>query len=406
MKFIVEREHLLKPLQQVSSPLGGRPTLPILGNLLLQVTEGSLLLTGTDLEMEMVARVALSQPHEPGATTVPARKFFDICRGLPEGAEIAVTLESERMLHARVDQVGVDTQREVVKEERRQRYENQPYGGILIEVLKRAYTEHPYQWPTIGFMEDLNAASEADYKTFYKTFYVPNNAVLVVAGDIDPQGTRALVEKYFAAIPKGDKIPRNTVVEPPLGTELRDVVHDRIQLPAVVLAYRIPGYGTKDFYAVDMLNRLPSNGNSSRLNKRVKDQEQKALYVGAFSFPLEDPGLAIAFAIANGGVSPDSLEHAMDEVFAEVREKGVPAAELEKLKAGLETEFVNANARVAGIAENLASAYTFLGSTAKVNTELDQYMHVTTDDLQRAAQHYFDPKKRVVLHYLPMVGDK
>ena len=98
MKFIVEREHLLKPLQQVSSPLGGRPTLPILGNLLLQVTEGSLLLTGTDLEMEMVARVALSQPHEPGATTVPARKFFDICRGLPEGAEIAVTLESERML--------------------------------------------------------------------------------------------------------------------------------------------------------------------------------------------------------------------------------------------------------------------------------------------------------------------
>lgn len=96
----------------------------------------------------------------------------------------------------------------------------------------------------------------------------------------------------------------------------------------------------------------------------------------------------------------------MDEVFAEVREKGVPAAELEKLKAGLETEFVNANARVAGIAENLASAYTFLGSTAKVNTELDQYMHVTTDDLQRAAQHYFDPKKRVVLHYLPMVGDK
>jgi len=98
MKFIVEREHLLKPLQQVSSPLGGRPTLPILGNLLLQVTEGSLLLTGTDLEMEMVAKVALSQPHEVGATTVPARKFFDICRGLPDGAEISVALDGDRML--------------------------------------------------------------------------------------------------------------------------------------------------------------------------------------------------------------------------------------------------------------------------------------------------------------------
>ena len=98
MKFIVEREQLLKPLQQVSGPLGGRPTLPILGNLLLQVNEGSLLLTGTDLEMEMVARVALNQAHEPGATTVPARKFLDICRGLPEGAEISVTLEGDRML--------------------------------------------------------------------------------------------------------------------------------------------------------------------------------------------------------------------------------------------------------------------------------------------------------------------
>jgi len=320
--------------------------------------------------------------------------------------ELGLWLESERMLHARVDQTGVDTQREVVKEERRQRYENQPYGSLLPEVLKRAYTKHPYQWPTIGFMEDLNAASEADYKKFYKTFYVPNNAVLVLAGDIDPKGARTLVEKYFADIPTGGKIPRNGVVEPELTKEVRDVVHDRIQLPAVVQAYRIPGYGTKDFYAVDMLNRLLSNGNSSRLNKRVKDQEQRALYVGAFSFPFEDPGLAVAFAIANGGVAPDSLERSMDEVFAEVREKGVPAAELEKLKAGIETEFVNANARVAGIAENLASAYTFLGSTAKVNTEIAHYMAVTAADLQGAAQRYFDPKKRVVLHYLPMNGDQ
>ena len=184
--------------------------------------------------------------------------------------ELGLWLESERMLHARVDQVGVDTQREVVKEERRQRYENQPYGGILIEVLKRAYTEHPYQWPTIGFMEDLNAASEADYRKFYKTFYVPNNAALVIAGDIDIAKTKDLVKAYFGGIPKGGKIPRTDVVEPPMAKEVRDVVYDRIQLPAVVQAYRIPAYGSADFYAVDMLNRLLSNGNSSRLNKRVK----------------------------------------------------------------------------------------------------------------------------------------
>ena len=318
--------------------------------------------------------------------------------------ELGLWLESERMLHARVDQVGVDTQREVVKEERRQRYENQPYGGLLPEVLKRAYVEHPYQWPTIGYMEDLNAASESDYKKFYKTFYVPNNAVLVVAGDITKAKAEELVKKYFGDIPKGGDIPRTNVVEPEMTKETRDVLHDKIQLPAVVQAYRIPAYGTKDFYAVDMLNRLLSNGNSSRLNKRVKDDLQKAVYVGSFSLPFEHPGLAIAFAIANAGVEPDSLEKAMDEVVAEVREKEIPAAELEKLKVGIETEFVSANARVSGIAENLASAYTFLGSTKKVNSEIDNYLSVTAADMQRVAKQYFDPKKRVVLHYLPMAS--
>ncbi|MCC6399435.1 MAG: insulinase family protein, partial [Flavobacteriales bacterium] len=158
--------------------------------------------------------------------------------------ELGLWLESERMLHARVDQKGIDTQREVVTEERRQRYENQPYGSILIEVLKRAYTVHPYQWPTIGFMEDLNAASEQDYIDFYKTYYVPNNAVLVIAGDVKAADMRKLVEKYFAAIPRGKDIVRPTAVEPQLKGEVRDVVHDQIQLPAVVQAYRIPAYGT------------------------------------------------------------------------------------------------------------------------------------------------------------------
>ncbi|MBL0043178.1 MAG: insulinase family protein [Flavobacteriales bacterium] len=316
--------------------------------------------------------------------------------------ELGLWLESERMLHARVDQKGVDTQREVVKEERRQRYENQPYGSLLPEVLKRAYIEHPYQWPTIGFMEDLNAASESDYKKFYKTFYVPNNAALVITGDIDAKVTKGLVTKYFGDIPKGGKIPRTSIVEPAMKGEARDVVYDKIQLPAVVLAYHIPAYGTKDFYAVDMLNRLLSNGNSSRLNKSLKDEQQKAVYTGSFSLPFEHPGLAMAFAIANAGVAPDSLERSMDVEFDKVRNEAISEDELAKLKTGIETEFVNANARVAGIAENLASAYTFLGSTAKVNSEVQNYLSVSTADMQRVARQYFAADKRVVLHYLPM----
>ncbi len=315
--------------------------------------------------------------------------------------ELGLWLESERMLHARVDQKGIDTQREVVKEERRQRYENQPYGSILIEVLKRAYTVHPYQWPTIGFMEDLNAASEQDYVDFYKTYYVPNNAVLVVAGDVKADVARKLVEKYFADIPRGRDIGRPTAVEPPLAREVRDVVYDQVQLPAVVQAYRIPAYGTSDFYAVDMLNRLLSNGNSSRLNVELKDRAQKALYVGAFSFPFEHPGLAIAFTIANIGVSAEDLENAMDAEFAKVRDGLVPQEELDKLKAQLETEFVRDNSRVAGVASNLATAHTFLGGADMASRELDRFLAVTPADLQRVARQYFSPDARVVLHYLP-----
>jgi len=320
--------------------------------------------------------------------------------------ELGLWLESERMLHARVENKGIDTQREVVKEERRQRYENQPYGSILPEVLDRAYTKHPYKWPTIGFMEDLNAASEADYKKFYKTYYVPNNAVLVVAGDITVAGARELVTRYFGDIPKGGTPPRTSVVEPPMKGEVRDVVYDKIQLPAVVMAYRIPAYGTKDFYAVDMLNRLLSNGNSSRLNTKVKDQEQKALYVGSFSLPFEHPGLTIAFGIANMGVSADSLEQAMDREIDRTRNELIGDKELAKLKAQIETEFVTGNSRMEGIAESLASAWTFLGATERMNTEIDQYLAVTAQDLQRVARAYYTSGNRVVLHYLPVSQKK
>ncbi|MEO8590938.1 MAG: pitrilysin family protein [Flavobacteriales bacterium] len=316
--------------------------------------------------------------------------------------ELGLWLESERMLHAKVDQVGVDTQREVVKEERRQRYENQPYGSLLIEVLQRAYAVHPYRWPTIGFMEDLNAASEADYQAFYKKYYVPNNAVLVMAGDIDRVKARELASRYFAEIPRGAAVTQPTVVEPPLTGEVRDIIYDRIQLPAVVQAYRIPANGTPDFYAVDMVNRLLSGGNSARLNKALKDEQQKAVYVGAFSFPFEQPGLAIMFAIANSGVDVQALENAMDAEVKRIQTDGVPAEELAKLKAQIESEAIADNGRVAGVAGNLATAYTILGSTELVNTELGRYLKLTSEDLQKAATTYFTRQQRVVLHYLPL----
>ncbi|NNE55209.1 MAG: insulinase family protein, partial [Flavobacteriales bacterium] len=180
--------------------------------------------------------------------------------------ELGLWLESERMLHAKVDIEGIETQREVVKEEKRLRVDNQPYGKLFEETMVRAYKEHPYQWTTIGSLEHLDAAQESEFIDFYKKFYIPNNAVLSIAGDINIDDTKKLIKTYFSDIPRGTDIVQPTVVEPAQLSETRDTIWGKDQLPLVVQAYHIPAQGTPEFYAVDMLNTVLSGGNSSRLN--------------------------------------------------------------------------------------------------------------------------------------------
>ena len=316
--------------------------------------------------------------------------------------ELGLWLESERLLHAVVNQKGIETQREVVKEERRQRIDNQPYGSILQEAMVRAFKEHPYKWPIIGYMEHLDAAEEADYVNFYKDFYVPNNAVLSIAGDIDIEQAKTWINTYFASIPKGTKpIYRPSVVEPALGGEVRDTIYDNIQLPAVVQTYRIPAQGTPDFYAVSMLGQLLSQGESSRLYRALVDEQQKALFVGNFPLDMEDPGVSIAFGITNMGVDPAEMEAAIDAEIKKVQDELISDKEFQKLKNQVENDFVSGNSRVAGIAESLANYHMYFGDANLINTELERYLAVTKEDIQRVAKQYYKKDNRVVLYYLP-----
>lgn len=326
--------------------------------------------------------------------------YFEI---LPSNQlELGLWLEAERMLHAKVEDKGIETQREVVKEERRQRIDNQPYGSLLEEVMKRAFTVHPYRWPIIGSMAHLNAAEEKDYKDFYKTFYVPNNAVLSIAGDIDYEETKKLVKKYYSTIPCGKgEIYRPAVDEPDLVREIRDTVFDNIQLPAVVQAYRIPAQGTKDYYAVEMLGQLLSQGESSRLYRKLVDEEQKAVFVGNFPLGLEDPGVAIAFGIANMGIDLEDLENSMDYVIESAAEELISDEEFQKLRNQVENDFVSSNSRMAGIAESLANYHIYYGDANLINTELERYLEVTKEDILNAARKYYNKNNRVVLYYLP-----
>ncbi len=316
--------------------------------------------------------------------------------------ELGLWIESERMLHAKIDTIGVETQRKVVKEERSQRYDNRPYGTFMEETFKRAYKVHPYKWLPIGSAQYIDQATIDEFRDFYHTFYVPQNATLVIAGDIDIEKTKELVKKYFADIPRGEKeIPRPKVMEPPLGGEVRDTVYDNIQLPLVAQAYRIPALGTKDYYALDMLTTVLSSGQSSRLHKALVDKTQKAVNAGSFTFSLEDPGLFLVYAISNQGVPADELEATMQSELDKVKSELISEKEYQKLRNQIENNFVNTNSTVAGIAGSLADYHVFYGDTDLINSEIKRYMNVTREDIRKVAKKYLNKDNRVVLYYLP-----
>ncbi len=316
--------------------------------------------------------------------------------------ELGLWLESERMLHARVDSIGIRTQKGVVIEEKKQSYDNRPYGSLIEQVMKRAFTEHPYRWTVIGDPEHIKAAKDEEFESFYEHFYVPNNATLVIAGDIEINKTKELVNKYFSEIPTGKfEIYRPSVIEPPLKAEVRDTIFDNIQVPMVVQAYRAPKMDSKDYVALEMLTTLLSSGSSSRLHKALVDNQQTAMAVGSFPMPFVDPGVVLAFGFTNMGVDPQVVEQGMDAEFKRVREELISEREFAKLKNQFENNMVNANRRLASRAENLATNYTYFKNTEKINTDIDEYLAVTRDDIMRVAKKYLVPENRVVLYYLP-----
>ncbi len=315
--------------------------------------------------------------------------------------ELGLWMESERMLHAKIDQVGVDTQREVVKEEKRQRVDNQPYASFLSEMFKRAFTQHNYRWVPIGSMDHLNAATLEEFMAFYKKYYVPNNATLSIAGDIDMAQTKAMITKYFGDIPAGATVQRPSAYEPPLGGEIVDTIYDNIQIPAVFAGYRMVSETHPDTYALQMLTTALSDGPSSRFSKRMVDQDQNALQVAAFPFAMEHHGVFIALALANGATSTGTLMTTMEEEIAKMQQEPLSEKEFTKLLNKVESDYVNRNSGVAGIAENLANYHVYYGDANLINTEIERFRTVTPADLQRVAQTYLKPENRVVLHYLP-----
>jgi len=316
--------------------------------------------------------------------------------------ELAIYLESERMLQAKVDQIGVDTQREVIKQEMKQVIDERPYGSFQRELPLRLYPNHPYKSPIIGSAAHLDSAKLEDFKGFYDTYYVPNNATLSIAGDLDYDKTEQLVRKYFGEIPRGTINPYRPNIEiQKLDAEVTAIIYDNIQLPAIFQGYLMPKKGHPDAYALDLLSTYLLSGKSSLLYKELVDGSQKAIQAVAFPNDLEDGGMFLILAIANMGVDVNDLNTAIDEVLESVKTNGIDQKEFEKLINIKENSLVNELGSVANISLTLAQGHVFYGGANSINSKLEMYRKVTIDDIQRVAKTYLNPNSRVVLTYLP-----
>lgn len=315
---------------------------------------------------------------------------------------LGLWMESERLMHPIINQIGVDTQNEVVKEEKRLRVDNSPYGKWTEQVFANLFNEHPYQWMTIGSLDHLDAASLEEFQAFNKKFYIPNNAVLVVAGDFETENVKKLIDDYFGSIPRGKDIVRTTITEQPITSEIEITFEDpNIQIPAVFTVYRTPSMTTRDARVLDMISTILSDGKSSRLYKKLVDDEKKAMQVAAFNYSLEDYGAYIVLALPLGDNTLDDLVDEMHEEIVKLQTNLISEKELQKLRNKFENKFVNSNASVEGIANSLAKYYMLYDDVNLINTEIDIFNSITREEIRDIAKKYLNPNQRLVLDYLP-----
>ena len=318
--------------------------------------------------------------------------------------ELGLWMESERMLHPVINQIGVDTQNEVVKEEKRSRIDNAPYGKISYStgINKYVFDKHPYKNSVIGTMEDLDSAELSEFLDFFDKYYGPNNATLVVAGDFDPSETKKLIQAYFGEIPRGPKVERTTIKEAPITETITATEYDsNIQIPGKFLVYRTPSIKERDTYILNMISSILTDGKSSRMYKNMVDEEKEALQVLAFTNAQEDYGTYIMGALPLGETDLNDLRESMDEEIEKLQTDLISEKEYQKLLNKFENRFVNSNNSVQGIASSLATYNVLFDNTNLINEELDIYQSITREDIRRVANEYLNENQRLDLDYLP-----
>ena len=316
--------------------------------------------------------------------------------------ELGLWLESERMLHPVIDEVGVKTQNEVVKEEKRTNYDNRPYGQILPQIVQSIFKKHPYRWLPIGSMDHLDSATLDEFMAYNKKYYVPNNAVLVVAGNFEVEDVKQKIQDYFGPIPRGADVPRVNISEDPITSEIRKNFFDpNIQLPMGLVSYRIPSFKDRDSYVLDMISSILSGGKSSRLYKKMVDTKKVSVDVQAVNLSFEDYGIYVILTLPVGQNTLETLYDNIDEEIEKLKTELISDREYEKLQNEFENTFVSTNSSISGIANSLASYYLLHDNVNLINERLDIYKSITKEEIKDVANKYLNKNSRAVIDYLP-----
>jgi zinc protease len=316
---------------------------------------------------------------------------------------LVLWLEADRMASLRINEDVFKTERQVVKEERRMRFDNQPYGRLTEIIYDQAFTVHPYKHMTIGSMKDLEAASVDDVRDFFRTYYVPNNATLVVVGDFDTKEALNLVTQYLGRVPKSDRpVPRDIPREPAQTKERRVKLEENWPLPAVVVAHHITYDGDPDSYPLHIASKVLSDGQSSRIYRKLVYEKGFALAAFGQANLIEDPNLFYAVAIVQPGHTADETIDALIGELDRLRNEPISAAELQQAKNQFSRDYVFSRESNKDKAMTLGHAVVLhKGDITTADGEFDIFMNITAADVQRVARKYFTPENRLVLTIMP-----
>jgi zinc protease len=315
---------------------------------------------------------------------------------------LVLWLEADRMASLRIDEKAFKNEREVVKEERRMRIENQPYGRLQEIISDQTFVSHPYKHPVIGSMKDLDSASVDDVREFFQTYYVPNNATAVLVGDFDSKEALGLVTQYLGRIPKSEKpVPRDIPKEPAQTKEKRVTLHDEWPLPAVVVAHHITFDGNPDSYPLHIASKILSDGQSSRIYRKLVYEKQIALAAFGGGNIIEDPNLFFAVAVVQPGKTTEEATNALIAELDRLRNEPISEAELQQAKNQFARDYILQRESNQNKAEQLGHAVVIHDDIKTADDEFDIFQRTTAADVQRVARTYFTPENRTVITILP-----